>query len=189
MRNWNWTLVYHTPAKFIKLLYLTYEELKRLAHVSSCYDSCSVVPYLWGIETSYVKSFTGIDKANCCTLPMRNWNIIEILDISCPFLTLYLTYEELKHSSALRSVPGQQLRCTLPMRNWNFSTSQVYYSSALLYLTYEELKPLHHIVSNNGLLMLYLTYEELKPVALTLFCAMVIVVPYLWGIETYYSHE
>ena len=81
-----------------------------------------VVPYLWGIET--VCCFlNGTDTIpECCTLPMRNWNIATagfpfcdalyqavvsyLWGIETRFLTimlhiacmLYLTYEELKHS-------------------------------------------------------------------------------------------
>ena len=124
-------------------MYLTYEELKRfVAFLMVRIQFQNVVPYLWGIETKRQPDFPYVMLCTkplyltyeelkpaswpscctlraCCTLPMRNWNI----------LFIFYSYQ-------------YEFRCTLPMRNWNRSLVQFqpFQTPALLYLTYEELK-------------------------------------------------
>ena len=81
-----------------------------------------VVPYLWGIETLYFSCNDG-HLFICCTLPMRNWDIIVV--IIC-----------ISSYSFIKS-------CTLPMRNWN----NFLFVDVLIFI-------------------------------------VILVVPYLWGIET-----
>ena len=56
-------------------------------------------------------------------------------------------------------------RCTLPMRNWNYFSS-------------------FGINDFRRNFLLYLTYEELKLIFDASWSSLIIVVPYLWGIET-----
>ena len=145
MRNWN---RFHCYYRFL------------------CFFTSVVVPYLWGIETSFSSSLSYLNRV----VPYL-WGI-ETLGFLFLFIVCFIG-------------------CTLPMRNWNMQkyTKLSGLFIAPLYLTYEELK--QHVVWTNHSkyhCWLYLTYEELKhwncPVNIEFLCIDLRVVPYLWGIET-----
>ena len=119
----------------------------------------------------------------CCTLPMRNWN---------------------NHSLKIKYSFFE--RCTLPMRNWNDNLLFRDIFRILLYLTYEELKPVN-ITPSTGVIGLRCTlpmrnWNALLHIRwllrsrctlpmrnwnycwLTTVIRFNFVVPYLWGIET-----
>ena len=189
MRNWN--LFLRLLLSRHNKLYLTYEELKR--STSSGYQlrySPFVVSYLWGIETPGIEDiYTHCHKneplyltyeelkhnifadqvipALRCILPMRNWNVTFSNRWRSSRIQLYLTYEELKHLKWFEKVSFWYKCCILPMRNWNniviFQISSLYISRCILPM--RNWNPLldHHVAH----------------------CVhSVIVVSYLWGIET-----
>ena len=152
------------------------------------YSIPTVVPYLWGIETIGNPFFSLRRSLACCTLPMRNWNLLIWLLRTSWFFTmlLYLTYEELKQYIVDFVETVRKLCCTLPMRNWNFLRPNIAPTGIQkLYLTYEELKQIHF----------HYFHYRFSPVVpylwgietinfIILICHGISVVPYLWGIET-----
>ena len=175
----------------ILLLYLTYEELKRVSAISlnpinvfrCCTlpmrnwnttspepSSCSsserrVVPYLWGIETILGKQICQLLSG--CTLPMRNWNIIRhCFNFFHGIVVPYLWGIETILSGAFNFFEILSARCTLPMRNWNtcLSARCNFHSHRVLVVPY--------------LWGIETQYSSTNWFALTS------VVPYLWGIET-----
>ena len=113
-------------------------------------------------------------KIGCCTLPMRNWHKYPTKNIS--------SFQE--HAGS----------CTLPMRNWHLIRyfSAPYSVVSKLYLTYEELThvPFWFVEIIINFFMLYLTYEELTHY-FKFICHdfSFLVVPYLWGIDTFTFNE
>ena len=100
-----------------KPLYLTYEELKPASWPSCCtLRACCTLPMRnWNILFifySYQYEFR-------CTLPMRNWNPLATFSNNSFNILLYLTYEELKLLDSASSTMFSVTCCTLPMRNWN----------------------------------------------------------------------
>ena len=172
MRNWNNVSSHFSiSCKRNKMLYLTYEELKRFVSSSIQYRrkmfGCTlpmrnwnlsnmvlpphrydwnVVPYLWGIETLYICGICNyLSFLLSCTLPMRNWN-----DESFVLLELAL-----------------DIRCTLPMRNWNSCC-------------------IHHNSSYGSWYCCTLPMRNWNTISLSSNTPLksISVVPYLWGIET-----
>ena len=82
----------------------------------------------------------------CCTLPIRNWNLVGFVDFDdftkVVVDELYLTYKELKlFGFAKDTNPFLYSSCTLPIRNWNESGNFRGELKAVvgLYLTYKDL--------------------------------------------------
>ena len=165
MRNWNsWRVPYLIV---LNKLYLTYEELKRLM---------IAVPSGVGRNVLYL-TYEELKRLHC-----------SLMVLSCGS-GLYLTYEELKlickfHPSFLFHVVSYL---------WGIETAAptavsivCLCSSRKLYLTYEELKRYETNRTSGGIgNQLYLTYEELKLYPMRLYIHhQMMVVSYLWGIET-----
>ena len=123
----------------------------------------SFVSYLWGIETLSVAHRTP-NNSLVCILPMRDWNLFRKIRHPSKWLSLYLTYEGLKHDLT-------------PPASRNTSS---------LYLTYEGLKQISkRLLFPSFTPCLYLTYEGLKHhPAFGELPAPSSFVSYLWGIET-----
>ena len=122
-------------------LYLTYEELKLIGSFENWHSIFLVVPYLWGIETIKIHTYS----VTWCTSLYLTYEELKL--ILYPRLIsdkqLYLTYEELKLLVRFNKLEHNfRARCTLPMRNWNAFCAgfEVRLFGHRLYLTYEELK-------------------------------------------------
>ena len=189
MRNWNNVSSHFSiSCKRNKMLYLTYEELKRkhkfllrafnrctlpmrnwnisqLKYTFNIIISSFVVPYLWGIETHILVRFNKLEHS--CTLPMRNWNLNFLSrhdDLIVIIVVPYLW--------GIETIPMQFYlqkilpRCTLPMRNWNSKYFNNFFwgfpSCTLPMRNWNDLYPPLYSIGGRCL-----------------------VVPYLWGIETF----
>ena len=74
MRNWNHCLYWwQEPFWFYTVVPYLWGIETSILRFHSCTSSI-VVPYLWGIETGFIITFWAFHIISCCTLPMRNWN-------------------------------------------------------------------------------------------------------------------
>ena len=162
MRNWNDLLILENTSKI--QLYLTYEELKRLIGVVNEFLFFDVVPYLWGIETSFINLRKSLICCFRCTLPMRNWN-----------RRICFLLHDIKKENVVPYLWG--IETTLHQVN-TYSDWQIVvpYLWGIETFSASAVK----IVGS----VLYLTYEELKRFLWSFRYFRCFVVPYLWGIET-----
>ena len=137
MRDWNFydQNKRETAWKFVPYLWEieTWDKKSRLSAANP------FVPYLWEIETVQGYNERKKDEA-VCTLPMRDWNAQFRNSSALSPMSLYLTYERLKHPRF----------------------SSINWVTRCLYLTYERLKHFAHFRHLPILKSLYLTYERLK---------------------------
>ena len=152
----------------------------------------NVVPYLWGIETFWHVSPYQEHDLWTSLLYLTYEELKRCILNSC-FLTLwlYLTYEELKrHSCKSLCTNCWGTSCTLPMRNWNSELLLQSQPLHQLYLTYEELKLTNWptaIVVTMPMARCTLPMRNWNFLYMPVLISRVIVVPYLWGIETFHT--
>ena len=150
------------------------------------------VSYLWGIET---KQGRWCDWCMSMTFVSYLWGIETLIIHLDTYLviSLYLTYEGLKHSSLNFFVPRIPAVCILPMRDWNRTKRlRTMQTSAGLYLTYEGLKPRLDRGRRHSWFSEFVSYLwgiETHHEVIRVSVRSGLFVSYLWGIETIHIHR
>ena len=161
MRNWNNRPKCPDPSGMVSF-YFTYEELKHQSGQASGPDLFSFLLYLWGIETNLLVMVLYFFRP-VFTLPMRNWNCIQLFLIQTPnkFL-LYLWGIETRYR--MRSLLHERLTFLLYL--WGIETpksklAKTLYALFLLYLWGIE-TIIYAMMIFIVIMSFYFTYEELK---------------------------
>ena len=162
-----WGMETVSKATVLKLLihssYRTYEEWKHFLKNIIFYRWFPFLPYLWGMETTIFEiRIKGVDSV--LTVPMRNGNVVDIVEQMDAHNSSYRTYEEWKLVKNLQYAK-QSLVLTVPMRNGNCLRLLVFHRSTwfLPYLWGMETS-IRSVANRFGTLSSYRTYEEWKHV-------------------------